>query len=63
MVTHDSHIATLTDRMLFLRDGRLLKKERKGRHLIEKGLMCPRCGGRTQPDDIRCPHCGKKLKK
>ena len=63
MVTHDSHIATLTDKMLFLHDGRLLKKEKKGTLLIKKKLICPRCGGKIQPDDVRCPHCGKKLKK
>jgi len=63
MVTHDSHIATLTDRMLFLHDGRLLKKEKKGTLLIKKKLICPRCGGKIQPDDVWCPHCRKKLKK
>ena len=61
MVTHDSHIASHAGRMLFLRDGRLLKKEKQGIHLIKKKLMCPRCRGRIQPDDVRCPHCGKKL--
>jgi len=42
MVIHDSHIATHTDKMLFLHDGRLLKKEKKGTHLIKKKLICPR---------------------
>lgn len=63
MITHDSHIATHTDRLLFLKDGKLLKKEKKGTHLIKKKLICPRCGGKIQPDDEWCPHCRKKLKK
>jgi len=36
MATHDRRMASLTDKILFLRDGRLLKKVKKGTHLAEK---------------------------
>jgi putative ABC transport system ATP-binding protein len=61
MVTHDSHIASRAGRMLFLNDGRLLKKERRGTHLMEDALKCPNCGKNIQPDDTFCSRCGKKL--
>jgi len=61
LVTHDSHIASHAGRILFLYDGRLLKKERRGTHLVEDALKCPNCGKRIQPDDKFCPGCGKKL--
>ncbi len=60
MVTHDSHMASQTGRILFLSDGRLKKKEKKGLHLEEK-LVCPRCGGSIQPDFVVCPHCREEL--
>jgi putative ABC transport system ATP-binding protein len=61
MVTHDSHIASRADRMLFLNDGKLLGKEKRGTHLLKRALTCPYCGRETQPDDTFCPRCGKKL--
>ncbi len=61
MVTHDSKVASRAGRMLFLNDGRLLKKERKGMHLVKGDLSCPRCRKITQPDHTFCPHCGTKL--
>jgi len=61
LVTHDSHMASLTGRMLFLSDGRLLAKEKQGTHLMKDALKCPNCGKDTQPDDKYCPGCGKKL--
>jgi putative ABC transport system ATP-binding protein len=61
LVTHDSHMAAHTGRMLFLSDGRLLAKERQGAHLLKKELTCPDCGKEIQPDDTFCPRCGKKL--
>jgi putative ABC transport system ATP-binding protein len=61
MVTHDSHIASLAGRMLFLSDGRLLAKEKQGTHLVKDALKCPNCGRDTQPNDKYCPGCGKKL--
>jgi len=59
VVTHDSKIGSRAHRMLFLNDGKLLKKERKGSHLMK--LTCPSCGREIQPDDIFCAGCGKKL--
>ncbi len=61
MVTHDSHVASRAGRMLFLNDGRLLKKEKMGTHLVKDALKCPNCGKNVQPDDTFCPGCGKKL--
>jgi len=61
MVTHDNHMASHADRMLFLKDGKLLKEEKQGTHFLKKNLMCPKCHSRIQPDDVRCPRCGKKL--
>jgi len=62
MVTHDSHIAAHAGKMLFLSDGKLLKKEKKGLHFIEKTLLCPHCRREIQPNDTFCSCCGKKLK-
>jgi putative ABC transport system ATP-binding protein len=59
VVTHDSKIGSRAHRMLFLNDGKLLKKERKGSHLMK--LTCPKCGREIQPDDTFCAGCGKKL--
>ena len=61
MVTHDSQIASRAGRMLFLSDGRLLAKEKRGTHLMEGKLTCPYCGKEIQPDDMFCPRCGKEL--
>ena len=60
MVTHDSQIASHTERMLLLQDGRITK-EKQGLHLTKKKLMCPYCGTKIQPDDKRCPSCKKRL--
>ena len=60
MVTHDSHIAAQTERLLLLSDGKITK-EKKGLHLAKKKLTCPYCGNRTQPDDEVCPSCKKNL--
>lgn len=56
MVTHDNRMASLSGRMLFLSDGRLLEKEKRGTL-----LKCPHCGKRIQPDDTFCAGCGQKL--
>ncbi|NWG11027.1 ATP-binding cassette domain-containing protein [Candidatus Bathyarchaeota archaeon] len=61
MVTHDSHVAARAGRMLFLSDGKLLKKERKGMHLVKGDLTCPNCHKEIQPDDDFCRRCGKQL--
>jgi putative ABC transport system ATP-binding protein len=60
MVTHDSQVASHTERVLFLKDGRITK-EKQGLHLTRKKLMCPYCGSRIQPNDDKCPNCRKRL--
>jgi len=60
MVTHDSQIASHTERMFLLKDGKILK-EKQGLHLAKKKLMCPYCGSKIQPTDARCPNCRKRL--
>ena len=60
MVTHDSHIASQTERLLFLIDGKITK-EKQGLHLAKKQLTCPHCGSKTQAGDTLCPSCNKKL--
>jgi putative ABC transport system ATP-binding protein len=60
MVTHDSQMASHTERMLLLKDGKIMK-EKQGLHLTKKKLACPYCGSRIQPKDERCPNCKKRL--
>jgi putative ABC transport system ATP-binding protein len=60
MVTHDSQIASHTERMLLLKDGKIMK-EKQGLHLARKKLACPYCGSKIQPKDERCPNCRKRL--
>jgi len=59
MVTHDRQVGSRASRMLFLNDGRLLKKERKGSHFMH--LTCSHCGKEIRADDTFCAGCGKKL--
>ena len=59
MVTHDSRMAARAGRMLFLNDGRLLKKERKGSHYMKN--TCGNCGKPLRSDDTFCSGCGKKV--
>jgi putative ABC transport system ATP-binding protein len=72
MVTHDSQMASETERMFFLSDGKLLAKEKEGLevaklkedlylHLTEKEIPCPYCGQKLPEDAEYCSHCGKKL--
>jgi len=61
MVTHDSHMASHTERVLLLNDGRIIK-ERKGLHLVKKKLVCPYCGSKVQPSDLKCPKCRKNIR-
>ncbi len=61
MVTHDNRMASKTERMLFLSDGKLLGKEREGALSSEKNDICPSCGRHIDPDEIFCPRCGTKL--
>jgi len=60
MVTHDSQVASHSERVLLLKDGKITK-EKKGLHLAKKKLMCPYCGSKVQPDDERCPSCRRRL--
>jgi putative ABC transport system ATP-binding protein len=60
MVTHDSQVASHSERVLLLKDGKITK-EKKGLHLAKKRLMCPYCGSKVQPDDERCPNCRRRL--
>ena len=61
MVTHDTNICNRTDRMLWISDGRILKKEKKGMNLVRKRLMCPQCHADIRPEDERCPKCSLAL--
>jgi putative ABC transport system ATP-binding protein len=62
MVTHDGQIASRADRMLFLNDGKLLTKEKKGTHHMNKTeLTCQHCGKEIQAEDTFCPRCGREL--
>ena len=60
VVTHDSQMASHTEKMFLLKDGKILK-EKQGLHLAKKKLMCPYCGSKIQPTDARCPNCRKRL--
>jgi putative ABC transport system ATP-binding protein len=60
MVTHDSHVASHTERMLLLCDGKITK-EKQGLHSLKKKQMCPYCHDAIQPDDTVCPSCQKTL--
>jgi len=60
IVTHDSQVASRTERMLLLKDGKITK-EKQGLHLTKKKLMCPYCGSKIQPSDVRCLNCRKRL--
>lgn len=60
MVTHDSQVASHTERMLLLNDGRIAK-EKQGLLVSKKKSICPYCGGKIQPSDYRCPSCNKRL--
>jgi putative ABC transport system ATP-binding protein len=60
MVTHDSQVASHTERMLLLNDGKIAK-EKQGLLVTKKKNLCPYCGGKIQPSDYRCPSCNKRL--
>jgi putative ABC transport system ATP-binding protein len=59
-VTHDVHVASHTERMLLLCDGKITK-EKQGLHSIKKKQMCPNCHGFIQTSDTVCPSCQKAL--
>jgi len=60
MVTHDSQAANHTERMLLLKDGKIIK-EKEGLHLAMKNNKCPNCGGSIKSTDQVCPICKKPL--
>ncbi len=57
MVTHDGQVASRTERLLLLSDGKITK-EKQGLHLAKK-LICPFCASKLQSTDEKCPSCGK----
>lgn len=61
MVTHDSQVASQASRILFLSDGKLLEKERKGLLFMKEELICPRCGTKLPTEAEYCFMCGTKL--
>jgi putative ABC transport system ATP-binding protein len=60
MVTHDSQAANHTERMLLLKDGKIIK-EKEGLHLAIKNNVCPHCGGNIKAADEICPICKKPI--
>ena len=60
MVTHDSQAANHTERMLLLKDGKILK-EKQGLHIAKKNNKCPHCGSAIKTSDDVCPTCKKPL--
>jgi putative ABC transport system ATP-binding protein len=60
MVTHDSQAARNTERMLLLKDGKIVK-EMAGLHANKKNQICPHCGSRIQINDEKCPACKKPI--
>ena len=60
MVTHDSQAAHHTERILLLKDGKIIK-EKEGLHLAKKNNKCPNCGSNIKPTDNVCPICKKSL--
>lgn len=60
MVTHDSQVALLTERLLFLSDGKIIR-EKSGLLLAKKKLICPYCKSKIGADASYCPSCNKPL--
>ena len=60
MVTHDSQAARNTERMLLLKDGKIVK-EMQGLHANKKNQKCPHCGAGIQMNEDTCPVCKKPL--
>ena len=61
IVTHDIHVASHTERMILLSDGRITK-ERQGLHSVKKKPLCPKCHGAIQTDTSVCPSCQEQIK-
>jgi putative ABC transport system ATP-binding protein len=60
MVTHDGEAAHHTERMLLLRDGKIVK-EKQGTHAMKKNHVCPHCGSPIKPSDDACSSCKKPI--
>ena len=60
MVTHDGEAAHHTERMLLLRDGKIVK-EKQGSHVMKKNKACPNCGAPIEAKDDYCPSCKKPI--
>lgn len=60
MVTHDTNAALHTERMLLLKDGKIVK-EKEGLHLSKKNSKCPHCGAPIKMTDDNCQACKKPL--
>ncbi len=60
MVTHDSQAARNTERMLLLKDGKIVK-ELQGLHANKKNQVCPHCGSAIKINDEICPSCKKSI--
>jgi putative ABC transport system ATP-binding protein len=60
MVTHDGQAAHHTERMLLLKDGKIIN-EKQGTHLMKKNHTCPHCGSNIQMSDDTCPTCKKPI--
>jgi putative ABC transport system ATP-binding protein len=60
MVTHDSQAANHSERMLLLKDGKIIK-EKAGLHLAKKNHKCPHCGSPIEINTDTCPNCKKEL--
>jgi len=60
MVTHDIEAAHHTERMLLLKDGKIVK-EKEGMHAMKKNHLCPHCQSPIKMDDDICPTCNKPI--
>jgi len=60
MVTHDSEAANQSERMLLLKDGRIVR-EKPGTHSMKKNHACPHCGSPIKVNDDICPACKKPI--
>lgn len=60
MVTHDGEAAHHTERLLLLRDGKIIK-EKQGSHAMKKNQICPNCGAKIKATDDICASCKKPI--
>lgn len=60
MVTHDSQVANHTERMLLLKNGKIVM-EKEGLHVAKKQSRCPYCDASIKVGDEICSTCEKAL--